>query len=346
MRLLSFFVISLASLQYGCTTLPDVAPFAEATAGLATSAGTHYRAVASDVAAIEVKQLPQEPDDAFNARSDGIQNTQKIFAETEEKLNELFSAMTAYSEKLASLVDAGKSGPDAAQSLIESATGFANLAGVAVPGLGAAADPLVTGFKLIADEFTKIQAQKSLKDAILAADPGVQVVATQFEVIYGDAIKLASDSIRNFALTEASADAGPAVIGFNRNVEINYNSYYRKLNELVTPSDTDPPTYWRGFCRDDAGTCIARDELEAVGLVEARIEAIRPIVAAYEARVETIEATYRHRMSASKAVIKAVKAWALEHQKVLASLEDGTSLSAYNLRAALMELGVLLNKEP
>jgi hypothetical protein len=316
-RQLNLAFISLASLLCGCTTLPDVKPFAEATAVLATSAGTHYRSVASDVASIKAKQLPLELDSAFKARSDQIQSTQLIFAETDTRLNNLFGAMTTYSEKLTSLAGAGKSGPEAAQSLIDSAKGFATVAGLTLPGLGAAAAPIAQGFKLIADEFTKIQAQKSLKDAVTAAEPGVQLVAQQFEVIYGEAIELASNSIRNFALAEASTDAGPAIIGFNSNVERNYNSYYRVLNGFVASPSTDPSTNWRGFCRNSSGTCIARDELEAVGLVEARIEAIRPIVTAYRTRVATIEATLQHRRSTSKAVVKAVKAWAVEHRPML-----------------------------
>lgn len=335
-----------ALLASGCTTLPDVKPFAEATANLATSAGTHYRSVASDVAAIKVNRLPQESVDAFKTRGDEIQNTQLVFAETDNRLNDLFNAMTAYSEKLAGLAAAGKSGPDAAQSLIDSTKGFASVAGIALPGLGTAAAPIAQGFKMIADEFTKVQAQKSLKEAVSAADPGVQLVAKQFEVIYGLAIDLASDSVRNIALAEASAQAGPAIIGFNNNVERNYNSYYRFLNGLVTNPDPTATANWRGFCRDSTGTCVARDELEAVGLVEARIEAIRPIVTIYRSRVENINTTLQHRKSTSKAVIKAVKAWALEHQKVRASLEDGSPLSAFNLRAALMELGLLLNQKP
>ena len=41
-----------------------------------------------------------------------------------------------------------------------------------------------------------------------------------------------------------------------------------------------------------------------------------------------------------------MKAWALEHQKLRRSLEDGTSLSAFNLKAALIELDNLLGQKP
>jgi hypothetical protein len=345
-RQLAFSILALALISGGCTTLPDVKPFAEATSGLAAAAGAHYRSVASDVASLPVKQLQGENDGAFQQRSAQIRQAQQVFAETDKSLDALFAAMTAYSEKLANLVAAGKTGPDAAQSLLDSAKGFAQVAGVALPGLGAAAAPIVQGFKLIADEFTKMQAQRSLREAVAAAEPGVKLVAEQFEVIYGQAIMQAANSIRNTRLEEASAAAGPAVIGFNDIVERNYNAYYRVLNGFVESSNPGTPAAWRGFCRDSKGTCVARDELEAVSLVEARIEAIRPIVTTYRAKVAAIDATLAHRQSTSKAVIKAVRAWALEHQKVRASLEDGSAVSAFNLRAALMELGALLGREP
>jgi hypothetical protein len=76
------------------------------------------------------------------------------------------------------------------------------------------------------------------------------------------------------------------------------------------------------------------------------MEAIRPIVEAYKAEIMNIEATLKHRRSTSKGVIKAVQAWALEHQKLRRCLEDGTALSAFNLQAALIELGNLLSQKP
>ncbi len=333
----------------GCTTLPDVKPFADSTAGLAAAAGTHYREVASDVASLKPVLMPGEKntDTTFKTRKEELEKTQTIFAETDKNLNTLFAAMTTYSEKLASLVAAGKTGAEAAQSILDSVQGFAELAGMSGLPLGAAAAPITEGFKAIADEFTKMQAKKSLKEAITAVEPGVKLVATQFEVIYGEAMNQAADGIRNIKRREASVAAGPNIIGFNDNVERNYNAYYRFLNGFVT--DFDPQasaSAWRGFCRDSKDPCHAKSEMEAIGLVEARMEAIRPIVEAYKAEIVTIEATLEHRRSTSKAVIKAVKAWALEHQKLRRSLEDGTSLSAFNLKAALIELDNLLGQKP
>ena len=74
--------------------------------------------------------------------------------------------------------------------------------------------------------------------------------------------------------------------------------------------------------------------------------AIAPITDAYDKDIATIEATLKHRRNTSKAVIRAVNAWAREHRKLQQSLEDGSPLSAFNLRAALLELDALLNQKP
>ncbi|TKB92537.1 MAG: hypothetical protein E8D41_06945 [Nitrospira sp.] len=339
--------ITLALTAAGCTTLPDVKPFADSTAGLAAAAGTHYREVASDVASLKAVQMLGEKDAVFQTRKKELEDTQRTFEKTDKNLDTLFAAMTTYSEKLASLVAAGKTGAESAQSLLDSVQGFAELASTSGFPVGAAADPITKGFKAIADEFTKMQAKNSLKDAIAAAEPGVKLVAEQFEVIYGEAINQAANGIRNNKRLAASDAAGPNIIGFNDNVEHNYNAYYRFLNSFVTNFDSQAPeSFWRGFCRDKTGPCQAIMELEAVGLVEARMEAIRPIVEAYKAEIMSIETTLKHRRSTSKAVIKAVQAWALEHQKLRRSLEDGTSLSAFNLKAALIELGNLVGQKP
>ena len=330
----------------GCTTLPDVKPFADSTAGLAAAAGTHYHEVASEGASLKTVQSPVENKAAFQIRKQQLENTQKIFKETDKNLNALFGAMTTYSEKATNLVAAGKTGDKAAQSIIDSVQGFTQLAGMSGLPLGDAAAPITKGFKAIADEFTKMEAKKSLKDAVAAAESGVKVVATQFEVIYGVAITQAANGIRNTKRLEASVAAGPNIIGFHDNVKRNYNAFYRYLNGFVTGFDqTAPSSAWRGFCQKGSEPCQAVDELEAVGLVEARMKAIRPIVKSYKTEIMNIEATLKHRRITSKAVIKAVKAWALEHQKLRLSLEDGTSLSAFNLKAALIELRNLLGQK-
>ena len=75
--------------------------------------------------------------------------------------------------------------------------------------------------------------------------------------------------------------------------------------------------------------------------------AIRPIVESYEQEIESIETTLKHRQMTSKAIIKAVKAWALEHQKLRRALqEDGATVSAFNLKAALLELNNLFVQKP
>ena len=333
----------------GCTTLPDVQSFADSTATLAAAAGSHYSDVAADVAALKTVPLPGEKktNSIFKQRKKRIEDTQVIFKETEKNLNTLFGAMTTYSEKLANLVAAGKTGSEAAKSIVDSVQGFTEFAGVSGLPVDGVVSPITKGFKSIADEFTAMQAKDSLKEAVAAAEPGVKLVAEQFEVIYGDAINQAANSIRNTKREEASIAAGPSIIGFNANVERNYNAYYQHLNSRVTKFDkTAAASAWRGFCMEGTAPCQAVSELQAVGLVEARMAAIRPIIEAYETKIEAIEATLEHRKKTSKAVIKAVNAWALEHQKLRRSLEDGTSLSAFNLKASLTELGSLLGQKP
>jgi hypothetical protein len=339
-------LVFIALTTIGCTTLPDVKPFAESTAALSAAAGTQYRDVSSEVASLEPQLQPGESESSatFATRKVQLEASQKAFAATEKSLDALSAAMTTYSEKVVSLTAAGKTGADAAQSLLDSANGFAQLGGLPAATVAA---PITNAFKAIADAFTRKQAAKSLKEAVDAAQPGVNIVAEQFEVIYGNAMDLAIKSLRDTRSRQASQAAGPGVIGFNDNVKENYNAYYQFLNSFVTDFDPDAPaSAWRGFCREQKTPCRAKEELEAVGLVEARMEAIRPIVETYNAQIASIEAKAVKRQAASKSVIKAVKAWALEHQKLRSSLEDGSSMSAFNLRAALMELSTLLGEAP
>ncbi len=339
------------ALAAGCTTLPDVKPFADSTAALAAAAGTQYHDLSNNIATLNLEKSDIESDAAFQARVKIIKDEQARVAATGKSLDALFDAMTTYSEKLASLAAAGKTGPDAAQSLLDSAKGFEDLAGIAAPAVASAADTITKAFKAFADEVTKRQAKKSLLVAADAAQPAVDEVAKQFGTIYAVALADANDYVRTTEKRQALRAAGPSVIGFNDKVVENYNAYYQSLNGLVpdatADSDKDKATaVWRGFCATKETPCKATAELEAVGLVEARMAAIHPIVEAHQAKVTDIEAKYARRQKANEAVVKAVQAWALEHRKLRSSLQDGTPLSAFNLRAALVELEGLLGQKP
>jgi hypothetical protein len=329
----------------GCGTLPNVKPFASSTAALATAAGAEYHSVANDVASLKTPRIPNEPYDAFRARRRALQKAKIVFARTDTELDALFASMTEYSEKLTNLEAAGNTGSAAAKSLLDSTKGFAQLASISGMPAGPIANVITTAFKDIGDAFTKMQATHSLRSAVDAAQPAVNLVAREFKVIYSGAMAEANDYIRNTERLQASLAAGPNVIGFNRKVQENYNTYYRLLGKLVTPvNERDPGAAWRGFCQNKSGPCRAREELDAVGLVEARMRAIHPIVEAYEQRIADIDATFARREEESKAVIRAVNAWALEHEKLRQCLKDGTGLSALNLRVAVTQLNNLLAK--
>jgi hypothetical protein len=326
-RLLITLSVSLAS---ACTALPDVRPFADGTAALSTSAGAYYGEINAEIQSLR----PPEPPASTSVSNEDFEQTQARFAATKKLLDALFFAMTAYSEKVVILVDSGKKGGEAAQSLMNTSQGFGTLVGLAGAPISG---EVAAAIKAIADEFTRRQSLQSLTEALGAADPGVQMVATSFEVIYKDALRLAADSIRNTRRREASLRAGFAVIGFRDNVLEGYDSYYRRLNQLVR-LQPQPETYWKGFCDPEARGCVAVQELEAVGLVEARMEAIRPIVESYDREIAAIEADHKRRLTLGEAVVKGVRAWAVEHQKLRTSLDDGTDLDARNLLAALDEI--------
>ena len=78
-RLFAVLLILFILMAAGCTTLPDVKPFADSTASLATAAGTYYGDVAGDVATLKQVLLPGEKktSSAFKKRKEELENTQK-----------------------------------------------------------------------------------------------------------------------------------------------------------------------------------------------------------------------------------------------------------------------------
>jgi len=340
-------VAAVSLMATACTTLPDVKPFADATASLSTAAGSQYREIESELDSLEVERAPGDSDQVHKALVAAKDNAGKAFKANRQAFDAMLAAMVTYSEKLASLAAAGKEGAEAANSLLDTFQGFASLAGVSGIPAGPLAKPITDGFKLIADEVTKRQAAASLSQAVEAAQPGVDKVAEVFEKLYGTAVPAATRAIRNTRKRNASARVGGSIIGFHKNVTTFYNEYYLILNGLIAPpGGTIGGSAWKGFCEDGKATCRARDELQAVSLIDERMEAIRPMVESYDTEVAAADAARQQRLQASLALIRAVRAWSQEHRNVARSLNDKTDMSAFNLKAALLEVAAIFTKKP
>jgi hypothetical protein len=143
----------------GCASLPNVAPFAEAT--------SQYRsAVVAGGTAVEAELR------AINAKEDAGK-----FAKEWATRVEATNALVKYSDSLAAIVASGSQGAEAAQSVADSVKGLASAVGIALPpaeAVGVATDTVAFVYERIA----AVRASQALGKALSNATPAVDRITT------------------------------------------------------------------------------------------------------------------------------------------------------------------------
>lgn len=167
--------IILASLLSACTSIPDVQPFANSTANLATALNKGFAQTENQLLALKAEYDALKDPKKKQAVQTRLDELRKRLKPTKEAIN----ALVAYTDSLAALAQAGKTGKEAAQKLTNSFEGLFNAVGqlLPLPGLPAG---VKTAFDLITTAngaIANMRARHALKEAAEDAAPAVQVIA-------------------------------------------------------------------------------------------------------------------------------------------------------------------------
>ena len=153
-------VLVSLSLLSGCTQLPDLKPFADATAAMAGAMRQGYTQTEA--------MLTRAGVDSAQVRT-----LQARWEPTRKAVN----AMVAYSDALAALGDAGNKGEESAGALISSLEGVQQAVGALIPGLPAIPTSITAAFRQINGVIAKIRARRALKEVIVEADDALRAAA-------------------------------------------------------------------------------------------------------------------------------------------------------------------------
>jgi len=143
----------------GCTSLPNVGPFADATHQLKAAVAQSGSTVSDELRYTEGgKETAEQLDQAWKAR------------------NQAFEAIAAYSDSLEAIVSSGNQGAQAAGKLADSIQEFAEAAGIGIPGSPAAIQVASDSIKLLVKYIAITRAAKSLEEAMVKAQPAVEQI--------------------------------------------------------------------------------------------------------------------------------------------------------------------------
>ena len=321
-------VLLVSALLSSCTSIPDIQPFADATANLATALNKGYGQTENQLATLEAENAALKV--AANAK---LTELRARWKPTKAAIN----ALVAYTDSLAALAKAGKTGQEAANKLTDSFTGLHNAVSQLLP-LPALSPVVLNAFQGIAAVngiIAKMRARRALKEAAEDAAPAVETIA---EVLAANFAEL--ENINGAAGT-AAADAVEqkysVVLNYHKTLVANDIRIVKVLSLINAYFGVPSDHFERAQKEKLAGNNAAATAiLKAIpGQQQQILEQIKPLdpqipagLAATDANaVSTLEDRQKELLDKSKRYREELSRIDPEYQKVMArivSIDNGT----------------------
>ena len=183
----------------GCTSLPNVAPFVDASDQLRS-------AVATSGATVEAELRLMDGGSGF---ADQLKKNW-------EARNEAFAGIVAYANSLKAIVDAGDEGAASAQKVADSVSGLAKAAGVAMPGSPEAVAVATDIVKFLSSQIALVRATRSLREAMETAQPAIEGIAQMIAADLKDLEDLFVAAAKSNDNTVRTSDEFKNLIGYRR----------------------------------------------------------------------------------------------------------------------------------
>ncbi|HEU4871813.1 MAG TPA: hypothetical protein VFT44_01855 [Pyrinomonadaceae bacterium] len=207
-------IVVMCSLICACTSIPDIQPYADATANLATALNKGFAHTENQLSVLQA----ENPDLELQAQTTLIE-LRKRWKPSKEAIN----ALVAYTDSLAALANAGKTGKEAANRLTSSFEGLYNAVAqlVPIPGLPAGVQTAFNAIGAINGVIARMRAKRALKEAAEEAAPAVKTIADVLAANFQE-------------LANLSAAAGNAAAAGYRNKHHGVLDYHQTLVDNET----------------------------------------------------------------------------------------------------------------
>ena len=338
--------IALVGVLGACAT-PDLEPFAQQTAQLATLAKGELKETtkAYEWVAIEMekKQGDGAWDPSLREKAAPVLANKPYVDEHAAALAKVFSAAVKYAGALDSLAKSGETGDEAAKKALGHLKTLGQAFNAPSFGLsGTASDVFVEAAKKIA-KFAEAQiANTTLREAVAAAHPVVEDLGVMTLAVFSycrDGLAppcknrevegspqqpfgqwyAAMASVRTLRESALRSRFGREIIGTAEDLEGARNDIYEEYHKEFDEARD------HGLCvGPDTGDvqCIDPIKLETLGRLDDRWLKLEPDLAAFRAEVAQVEAWKNERFEQGAKLTEAVAAWVRAHQQVVESLQE------------------------
>ena len=307
-KLQRVFAAGLLALAAGCATLPDVAPYRDATVQLRSAMLASGNAVGG-----ELKSAAPALDDRDRAR---LEESAKSFAESWKVRMEAADALVAYAQALAEIAKAGKDGGDTARSLASALTQLAGGVGIALPPAGAVATLTDTAAFVYA-QVAAVRASRSLEEALAQAQPAVNEIAARF----------GKDLDASLVLVQAAHELQRNALAAKYNDEMAF---------LVSLDRERRKLYGQGR--------LSREDEKRLKEIGELYESTRGWREPMQAEFAQLDRRYQAERDVIVATRAAVSEWAAAHRGLAAAVRDGRAVNVEGLLQATLEARELVRR--
>jgi hypothetical protein len=297
-------------LLVGCRTLPDAAPFAEASLRVRTAVASSGDAVVAQMRSVTETDDSGSPVRILDAQADALESAWN------QQVAHL-DATVQYARSIQAVIDAGNSGAQSARAIADSVSRLAGAVGI-VPGaqaVGTATDVAAFVYAQVA----RVRAARTLEEALDHADPAVQRIAALIDDNLAQLEGQLADATLAYWIIETSS--------------LNNAIFYR--DQLVEERDA---------IYSQAGAGLSQQETQRLLTIDAELEATREWHDPLQAR---LEASNRRQSDASELLAlcrRAVREWAGAHTEMASALRERRVPSIENLTEMATEIRDLIRK--
>jgi hypothetical protein len=186
----ALYLVIAATVLTGCASLPNVAPFTDATVKLTSAARSAGHMTVEDVLRAADTVLPQNK----ATLKDKADELKDAWAKHVAALE----AASDYARSLQSVVDAANQSRQSVQNIADAAKDLADKVGLAVPATGTASAVAVgvatDAIKLAVTQINNARGRKTLTEAMEDLVPAIDQVASVFKASLGDLGKIVDAS--------------------------------------------------------------------------------------------------------------------------------------------------------
>lgn len=294
----------------GCTSLPDVSPFATATRSLADAIRASGKAVSDEAEQIQDgKELSDELDKEWEART-------KVMA-----------AMVRYADSLSAIVDAANRGRETGKALAAKVEELA-IAASLIPGAGVAGGAVGDAAGFVIGQLALMRGAKSLEEALEAAHPVVRRVAET----------LAKD-LASLDLLVRSAEK-------NQDGQLFASEAFRSALDAEGAANTAKQAILAELAKAKDAADMTKSARILAQLAE--IEKILAATRVTLAPAEEQQRAMKERVRATRALIaassEALGRWDVAHQDLLFAIQNRRPVDVSSILQAVVEVRELVQR--